>query len=178
MRRRCLPRSLDGVVRDAPIAIDLSKRMQRKLFRRHERRRLPLRVDGAEEEQAVVHDRTAERGADVAQSCRDGVDGALDAVHGVVVGFEAVRTDVSEPAAFERVAAALRDNVDHPAGGLSELRLVAARLHLDFLHEVIRRAVAERAKHDRIRPQRAVAAIGDVHAIDDILVLEPARSAD
>ena len=96
----------------------------------------------------------------------------------VVGGFETVRTRVAEGAALEVVRAALGHNVDHAAGRLAELRFVAAGLHLDFLHEVVRRAVAERAEHDRVRSQRAIAAVGDVHAVHDVLVLEAARSSD
>ena len=164
------------VVGDAAIAIDVAQRCERKSLRRVERGRLPLRIDRAEEEQPVAQDRSADRGADIAQSRRDGVDRPFDALHGVVRGFEAVRLRVAERAAPELVRPALGDDVDHAAGRLSELRFVAAGLHLDFLHEVVRRAVAERAEHDRVRPERAIAAVGDVHAVDDVLILETARA--
>ena len=76
------------------------------------------------------------------------------------------------------VRAALGHDVDNAAGGLAELGFVSARLDLDFLHEVERRAVAERAKDDRIRAERAVALVGDVHAVDDVLILEAAGAGN
>ena len=169
---------LRGVVRDVAIAVDLASDAV-EILRRDERVRLPLRIDRAEEEQAVADGsgRPPWRPTSLSRD-RDGVDGALDALHGVVVGFEAERPGIAERAALERIRAALGDDVDHAAGGLAELRFVAARLDLHFLHEVERRAVAERAEDDRVRPERAVAAVGDVHAVDDVLVLEAARSAD
>src|SRR5262249_53301257 len=44
--------------------------------------------------------------------------------------------------------------------------------------EIVRRAVAKRTKHNRIRPQGAVSTVGDVDAVDDVLILETARSSD
>src|SRR4029077_1201322 len=70
------------------------------------------------------------------------------------------------------------DDVDDATGRLAEFGLVAAGLDLDFLDEVERRRVAERAEDDRVGPQRAVALIGDVHAVNHVLVVEaaPARN--
>ena len=89
------------------------------------------------------------------------------------VALEAVRPEVAEQAAAQLVRAALGDDVDDAAGRLAELGLVAAGLHLHFLDEVERQAVAERAEHDRVRPERAVAAVRDVHAVDDVLFSRP-----
>src|SRR4030095_10873531 len=51
-----------------------------------------------------------------------------------------------------------------------------AGLHLIFLHEIEWRAVTQRAEDNGIRPECAIPAVGDVHAVDDVLVFETARS--
>ena len=178
MRAGDLPRPLRRVVGDAAVAIDAAERPQRKSLWGFERPRLPLRIDRTEHEQAVTENRCANSGASVAQSRRDRIHGALDALQGVVGRLERVRTRVAENAALQLVRARLCYDVDHAARRLPELRLVAAGLYLDFLHEIVRRAAAERAEHDRVRPQRAVTAVGNVHTVYDVLVLEAARSLD
>ena len=51
-------------------------------------------------------------------------------------------------------------------------------LHLRFLDEIERQTVAEGSEHDRVRPERAVAAVRDVHAVDDVTVLEAAAAGN
>ena len=136
---------------------------------------LPLRIDRAEEEQPVAQDGAADRGARIAQSDADGVHGALDALHRLVSRIRGRRAARSRRRALEGIRAALGHDVDDAAGRLAELRPVAAGLHLDFLDEVVRRAVTERAEHDRVRAERAVAAVGDVHAVHDVLFSRPDR---
>src|SRR6185436_1174735 len=92
--------------------------------------------------------------------------------------LEAARLRVAEEGSVQIVRAALGDDVHDAAGRLAELRLVAAGLDLDLLDEVERRRVAERPEDDRIRPERAVALVGDVHAVDDVLVVEAGAAGD
>ena len=89
-----------------------------------------------------------------------------------------MRLRVAEHRSPQLVRAALGDDVDDAAGGLAELGLVAARLHLNFLDEVVRRGVAERAERARIGPQTAVTGVGDVRAVNDVLVLETGAAGD
>ena len=94
------------------------------------------------------------------------------------VALGPVRTGVTKHRPAQVVAAALGDDVDDTAGGLTELGLVAAGLHLHFLDEIKRRGVAERSENDRIRPERAVALVGYVDAVDHVLVIETAAAGN
>ncbi len=85
-----LPRALGSIVRQPSVSIDAAERGQRKIRWRGERRGLPLRIDGSEEEQAIPENRSAGGHARVAQTRGHGVDGALDAPHRIVGRLERV----------------------------------------------------------------------------------------
>jgi hypothetical protein len=110
-----------------------------------------LRIDRTEEEQAIRYHRAAGLAADVTGAGGRQVHRAVDGRDLVVRALEGIRTEVAECTAAERVASALRDDVDDTARRLAVLRLVAAGLHLGFLDEVEGDAVAERPEDDRIR---------------------------
>ena len=173
---RRLPRALDGVGRHLPLAIDFAETREREVGRRDERPLLPLRVHGAEEEQLVLQDRSAGLDADVGQLGPGGVHRAVRRGHVREVGLQPGRANVAERRAAQTVRAALGDDVHHAAGGLPVFGFVAAALDLHFFHEVERRAVAERSEHDRVRAERTVALIRDVHAVNDVLILQAAST--
>src|SRR5205823_7387743 len=103
------------------------------------------------------------------------------AVDGLILrpgAFGLIGPAVGEERSADVVRSALGHDVDDAAGGLAELGFVAAGLDLDFLDEVERRRVAERSEHDRVGAEGAVALIGDVHAVDDVLVLEAAAAGN
>ena len=158
-----LPRALRGVRGDLALAIDAAEVVEREsrasasTLSARATSASPTRVDRPEEEQPVLNDRPAERDADVASRAALGLHGAVLDWNCLPVALDAARPRVAEHAAVRVVGAALGDDVDDAADGLAELGLVAARLHLHFLDEVVRRAVAERAEDDRVRPERAVA---------------------
>ena len=124
---------------------------------RRERARLPRRVDGAEEEQPDSGRREAAFDAGVGAALADGVHGAVRRLVDLVAALELRRLEVTEHRSAQVVGPALGDDVDDAAHRLAELRFVAAGLDLDFLHEVERRAGAERAEDDRVGADRAVA---------------------
>ena len=176
MARRDLPGALRRVGHDPAFLIHVAEAAEREALGRDVRGALPLRVDRAEEEHAIRHDRTAGLDAAVAHAGLGHVDGAIHGRDLVVRALEGLRTEVPEHAASQRVRSALRDDVDDAARGLAELRFVSARLHLCLLDEVERHAVAERTEDDRVGAERAVAGVGDVDAVDDVLILEAAAA--
>jgi len=178
LRRRGLPGDLGRVRHDAAVARHVSERRQRESCRRHEQRAVALRVDGAKDEQLVMDDRTANRGAGVALARAADVDGAVHGVDLVVWALEAVRTEVAEQAAERLIRAALRDHVDDAARGLPVLGFVAARFDLRGADEIERNAVAQRPEHDRVGAERAVAGVRDVDAVDHVVVLEAAAAGN
>ena len=181
-----LPRALRRVPGDLPLAIDAALIEQREEAGRRCRRRCPapgsVRVSqlgsiAPKKNKSVLDDRAADRRADVAQVGPERLHGAVRRLKLLPVAFDALRPRVAEHAALDLVGAALRDDIDDAADRLAELGLVAAGLHLHFFHEVVRRAVAERAEDDRVRAERAVAGVRDVHAIDHVRVVEAAATA-
>ena len=54
---------------------------------------------------------------------------------------------------------------------------VARRLDLDFLDEVERHAGSERAEHDGVGAEGAISRIGDIDAVDDVLIFKAAGAA-
>jgi hypothetical protein len=61
---------------------------------------------------------------------------------------------------------------------LAVLGLEPGGLDLGLLDEVRGHPGAEGAEDDRVRPHAAEAGVGDVHAVDDVGVVEAARAAD
>src|SRR5215813_11283796 len=96
-----LPGTLRRVVREMPLAIDVAERFQRETFGRLQRLTFPLRINGTEEEQTIPHDRSTKGHAGITEIRRDRVHGPLEALHGVVLRFEIVRTRVGKAAAFQ-----------------------------------------------------------------------------
>jgi hypothetical protein len=76
------------------------------------------------------------------------------------------------------IRAALRDDVDDATGRLAEFRFIAAGFDLDFLDEIVRRRIAERAEDDRIGAEAAIAGVRDVRAVNDVLILEAGAARD
>src|SRR5262249_31039640 len=136
----------------------------------------PGGADRAEEEGLVLHDRTAAFRAGIAHARALGVDRAVRRRNLLPRALGLRRARIAEHRAAEVVGAALRHHVDDTAGGLAELRLVAAGFHLDFLHEIERCRVAERSEDDRIRAEGTVALVRHVDAVDHVLVLEAAAA--
>jgi hypothetical protein len=178
MRRRRLIRDLAGVRHDAPFAIDLAERRQRKFRRRGERARLVLLIDRPEEEQPIGDDASAHAGAVVVIILPLRVDGAVRRVQLLPSRFESARFEIAEQRSAIGVRAALRHDVDDAARRLAELRFEAGRLHLRLLDEVGGDAGAERSEHDRVGADAAVAGVRDVDAVDDVGVFEAAGAAD
>ena len=145
---------------------------------RLQRLRFPLRINGAEEEETVLDDWPPAFHAGIMQLRRQRLHGSVDRLVLLPRALEALRPGVAEQGTPKVVRAALRDDIHHPADGLAELRLVAPGLHLDFLEEVERYRVTERAEDDRVRAERAEPLIGDVHAIDDILIVQSAGAGN
>ena len=76
------------------------------------------------------------------------------------------RRPVHEDRSVELVTARLGDDVHDAAGGAAVLGLVSARLDVDLLDEIL----------DEGRAERAVSRIGNVDAIDDVVLLGASRS--
>ena len=126
-----LLRALRRVGDDPPILIDVAEAAQREA-RRARRTWCAATADRSRRRRTAdpgPRDRRLRRPTSL-DLVAGHVDGAVQRRHLVVVALEALRTEVAEQAAAQRVRAALRDDVDHAARGLSELGLVAAGLDL------------------------------------------------
>ncbi len=143
-----------------------------------ERAALELGVDGAEEEHLVLDDRTTEGAAEVEVLAAVRVHGAVHGRERPEAALDPLGLEEPVDAAVEGVGAALGDDVHDAAGGHAVFRLEAARLDLRFLDEVGGDAVAQGAEHDRVGADGPVARVADVHAVDDVAVVEAAGAAD
>ena len=79
----------------------------------------------------------------------DGLSGAMVHHEGLadhVTGLLCVRLRVGERRSAELVGSTLGDDVHDATCGLAELGLIATGLDLDFLDEVVRRRIAQRAE--------------------------------
>ena len=81
---------------------------------------------------------------------------------------EALARPEEQPLAVPVIGAALRDDVQHAAGGPAVLGAVPGRLHLELLDEV----------GDQELARRADPGVGGLHAVDDHAVLCTGRSVD
>ena len=127
-------------------------------------------VVGAEVPQAILDDESAERDAGVrlVRDVRD-LRGRLPAARPrAVVGLQRAAFAESEDRSAELVAAALGQDVDHAAGHAAVFGRQAARLHFDFLNEVVVQRLAFVAQLDA----------GRIQAVDDVLVFRARRSVD
>ena len=169
---------LERVVEVGPLPVHEAEIFEREPRRRLQLTRVERGIEGAEDEQAIGDDRTAGLDAEIGLLVLAELHGAVQALVSLRGRLQERRPRIAERGAAEPVAAALGDDVDHAPHRLPVLRLVAAGLHLHFLDEVERRGVAERAEDDRVAAQRAVPLIGDVHPVDDVLVVEAGAARD
>src|SRR2546430_17408207 len=65
-----------------------------------------------------------------------------------------------------------------PAGGFALLRYKPAGLHLDFLHERQVDATGERTVDARVHADAAEGAVGDAHAVSNVIVFQTVRARD
>src|ERR1700674_2170345 len=79
---------------------------------------------------------------------------------------------------MELVRSRLGDDLHNAAGGLAVLGFETARLHLDFLHERQVNASGERAIDTRVDSDAAEAAVGDAHAIGNVVVFQSGTARD
>ena len=141
-------------------------------------RRGEHRIVGDEVEQLVLDERAAHGKGQV-------VDVGVDEIGGAGIELDELprrlqRRGAAEPfdTALEVVRPRLDDGVDDPAQRLAVLRLEAAGLDLHLVQEVAGHAGAERTVVDVVGANAAVAGVGDVHAVDQVGVLQPGGAAD
>jgi len=141
---------------------------------------VPLGIESDVEEEPVLPHVAAQVGAHVEAlgSHEFGVLLLTVDVRFLAAGLPAGGLAIEIHAAVELVGAALGDDVDHAAGALAVFGLEAALLDLDFLHEVEGHAGAERAVDAGVGAHRAVAGVGDVHAVHDVVVLQAGGTAN
>src|SRR5262249_3961609 len=96
----------------------------------------------------------------------------------LVARLQALRAEVPEHAPVEGVRPALGDDVDDAARRLAVLGLEAGGLDLGLLDEVRGHARPQCAEYDRVGPGAAVPRVRDVHAVDDVAVLQAAGAGD
>ena len=89
-----------------------------------------------------------------------------------------VRGRVPGDAPLEVVGPRLDDGVDDPAEGLPVLRFETAGLDLDLVQELAGHAGTQGAVHDVVRADSPEPGVGDVHAVDQVGVLQAGRAAD
>ncbi len=178
MLGRELPCELAGVREAAPFAVHLAQAAQREALGRDQGTGLVLGVEGAEEEETVLQQRTGHADPDVEVLAAGGIDlpglGLLLPPGALQPG----RAKVAVQAAVEHVAAAARDDVDDPSRRLPVLRLEARRLDLRLLDEVGGDPGPQGAVGDRIDADTAEARVRDVHAVNDVLIVEAAGAGD
>src|ERR1700682_5265294 len=70
------------------------------------------------------------------------------------------------------------DDLHDAAGRFAVLRLETTRLYLDFLHEAKVNAGAQRTVQSRVDADAAEAAVGDAHAIGNVVVFQSGTARD
>ena len=150
---------------------------------------VPLRVERSEEEQMVLEagNVAAQLGVRVVVALVQ--DFALQVevrltrtqskiIHLQALCFELLRSEVAAHRAMERVRTRLGDDLHDTAGGLAVLRFETAGLHLDFLHERQVDAAGERTVDARVHADAAEGAVGDAHAVSNVIVFQTGRARD
>ena len=179
MTRGHLKRPLCGVGQIAIRPLGVALRDQREPGRRVVGTRVPLGIERPEEEHLVSEDGTTHRDTEVAALFISYVGAAVSPVgEAVAARFQPLALEKPEDRPGDQVRAALGDDVHQAAGRLAELGLVAAGLHLDLIDELGRDALTQPAIGAGVDAQRPEPVVGDIHAIDVILVVEPGAASD
>ena len=136
------------------------------------------RIEGEEVEQLVLLDRPAHREGEIVDILGQGVGGAGREIDPCIGGAPAAGRGVPSDAPLEVVGPRLDDGVDDPAEGLPVLRFETAGLDLDLVQELAGHPGPQGTVDDVVRADPPEPGVGDVHAVDQVGVLQAGRAAD